>query len=343
MSDTEQPSLREIIEKEAEGKYEELGIQPSPAFEKEEKEDLKKEAVSESETQPLQEKQITESEETSNVVDTGDTVTDDDIELPVGWKADKKELWKTLSLEAREYIEQREQERNKGLYQKRQEFAEIDRATEPYKEELKRMGVPLSRAIEQAFAWNKYLETSPHQALMELSQKLGVDLRSLGQVVQAAEPQDPYVRQMYETTAQMQARLEAMEREREIAQENSIKSEVQAFMNRKDQSGKLFFPYAEELAPDIISIMPLVREQNPNISTQELLSEAYTRAMRANPVTWSKYQKQLEQKQKEGTNERIQKAKKASLSVSGSSDTSQARTPPTEIRDIMNAIWNGTL
>jgi hypothetical protein len=341
VSDNEQqPSLRETIEQAAEGKFEELGIEKTKLFD-----DALSESVQE-ETQPeqLETKEITNSEEPSFADTNTENVTeDDDIELPVGWKADKKELWKSTPPEIREYIMEREEERNKGFYRGRQEFAEIDRVTEPYKEELKRAGVPLSKAIEQAFAWNKYLEQNPHQALMDLSQRLGVDLRSIGQVVQAAEPQDPYVRQMYETTAQMQARLEAMEREREMTYENSIKSEVNAFMNRKDASGKLMFPYAEELSQDIISLMPLVRGANPEISTQQLLEESYTRAMRANPNTWTKYQKQLEQKQKEDSKQRLQKVKNASLSVTGSQDTAQSRTPPTGIREIMEAYVNGTL
>jgi hypothetical protein len=266
------------------------------------------------------------------------------LQPPASWKADEKEMFKTLPLEAQKVIARRESERDKGFYQSRQELAEIRQATAPYESELKRAGIPVSKAIAQMFEWDKHFRENPYEALAEMARKLGVDLRQVGQVVQAVEPQDPYVRQLMESNAQMQARFEAMEQEKNQVFRSSIESEVDAFASSKDAAGNPLFPYVENLAPEMEVLIPVIRRDNPNISTQALLKEAYERAMRSNPQTWNSYQKQLEQKQKQESQKRLQRAKNASSSVSGSLEGGTSKVQaPMSVRETMEAIEAGAL
>lgn len=267
------------------------------------------------------------------------------ITPPASWGSDEKEMFKSLPLEAQKVIARRESERDKGFYQGRQELAEIKQATAPYEAELKRNGIPVSKAITQMFEWDKYFRESPYEALAEMARKLGVDLRQVGQVVQAAEPQDPYVRQLMESNAEMQARFQQMEMEKEEAFRASLAASVETFASAKDQNGNLLHPHIERLAPDMEALIPFIKKNNPQISDQDLLKEAYQRAERANPDTWSSYQKQLEQKRKMEEQNRLQRAKRASSSLSGSLESGSSTTAPAEmsIRQTIEAIDSGLL
>lgn len=261
---------------------------------------------------------------------------------PSGWRADAKQLFAKLPPELQHEVARRESDRDRFLHQSRQRYAELDRAYQPYEEEFAKQGVSLANFVERAISWDKAFRERPIDAIREMAELTGVNLSQLAQVMEAAQPQDPYVRQLMEQNKALEEKFSKIEREREEIQQRQVQSqymslveEVQAFQNAKDANGNALFPYAQTLQDDMALLVPRVQADYPEASTRQVLEEAYVRAMRANPQTYAQYERNLIAQQKASLNQSIQKKKTAASSISGSPSGSKTTSTATSVRDIL--------
>jgi hypothetical protein len=252
------------------------------------------------------------------------------VPAPSGWRSDEKEIFAKLPPEVQETVSRRERERDAYLHQSRQKWSEVEKAVEPYENELNRNGVSVGKMVSQALAWDKYLKEKPVDAILELANACKVDLRQFAQVAQAAQPQDPYVNHLYQEQAQLKAKLEALENEKLQARQyveqqhnQSVVQEVEAFIGATDATGRAIYPYANDLREDMATLLPLVEREMPNASTRQKLEELYGRAMRANPRAYAELQRQQTLQMQEANRQKVGKAKNAGSSLSGAPNGSK--------------------
>ena len=263
------------------------------------------------------------------------------IDPPHSWRADKKEAFKTLPSDVQEYIVQRESERDAYLNQKGQKYSELDRVLEKYEGEWQRSGLSSARVINQLLAWNDYLTQNPVQALNELASKAGIDLAQLAQVNQAAGPQDPYVRQLLAETQALKDERRREQEAQEASQMQALSATVEAF-GSQTENGKLKYPYFSQLREEMSYFVPIVLKDNPSMTTEQILQESYSRAVRANPKTFQSYQKELEAQRELENRQRVQKKKHAGSSISGAPDGGKPQVPMS-LREELEARFAGRL
>lgn len=268
------------------------------------------------------------------------------IEPPTSWRADKKEAFKKLPPDIQEYVVQRESERDAYLNQKGQKYSELDKVLAEREEEWSRHGQSSAKVVSQLLAWDKYLQDRPIDAIQELAAKAGIDLAQFARVQQAQGPQDPYVRHALTELERLKSE-QAQERER-IAYEREqqtyqgLNSEIERFRS-STKDGQPAFPHFDSVREDMAHMLPLIQNANPNASTQEVLEEAYSRAVRANPTTFEAYQKDLEAQRELKNRQRVQQKKIAASSISGSPQGARTDLPTMSLRETIEAARDGRL
>lgn len=261
---------------------------------------------------------------------------------PSGWRADEKQLFAKLPPELQHEVARRESDRDRLLHQSRQRYGELDKVYAPYEAEFQKQGVSLANFVERAIGWDKAFRERPFDAIREMCELTGVNLSQLAQVVEAAQPQDPHVRALMEQNKALEAKFQEIEREKEEIRQRTTQShysslveEVTAFQNARDAQGNVLFPYAQTLEKDMALLVPRVQEDYPQATTRQVLEESYARAMRANPLTYSQYERDLIAKKQASLTQSIQKKKVAASSISGSPSGSKTTSNATSVRDIL--------
>lgn len=288
--------------------------------------------------------QVSDNESTDQVEEEGTPEQEKPTPIvppPASWKAEEKEMFASLPPQAQEVIARRERERDTYLHQSRQKYAEVDKAVEPFAEELKRNGVSVGKMVSQALEWDKRLKDDPYGGIAVLARACGVDLKQFAKLAESAEPQDPYVRQLLQETNEVKSKLAEIEAEKERLKQNQERAvystyaqEVEAFYNARDNAGNALFPYAQTLEEDMVLLSPRVLQEMPNASTREVLEETYRRAMRANPYTYRELEKQQIQQQAQANQARVQKAKRAGSSIAGSPNGTKVH-EATDLRSLL--------
>lgn len=272
------------------------------------------------------------------------------IDPPVSWTADQKEKFLTLPRDTQEYIAERERQREKHFHQTQQKYASLDRAAGEYRDFIQNAYGDEGKAVKTALAWLKQANENPIDTIRELMQARGIDPRMLAAIGQNVGPQDPHLRQMASELQMLKERElqreQALREQAEREQEQTIQQlnqEVETFATAKDSEGRLKHPHVADLVREMETFIPMLRADNPNLSTQELLEKAYTKAMRANDKTFETYQKQLEQQKQRELTERAKKAKKAGSSVTGAPGGGKLGAADTSIRGLIDAARAGRL
>ena len=304
------------------------------------------EEVEEVVEQEAQQEISSEESEAPSVEENGVEQEAEEIPVPVvappsGWRADEKQLFAKLPPELQHEVARRESDRDRLLHQSRQKYGEVEKVYSPHEAEFQKQGVSLANFVERAIGWDKAFRERPYDAIREMCDLTGVNLTELAKLVESAQPQDPYVRQLMEQNKALETKFQAIEREKEQAREKeeltqyqSIANEVIAFHEAKDAQGNALYPYAQVLERDMELLVPRICSEYPGAPIGKILEEAYTRAMRANPLTYSQYERNLLASKQASSAQAIQKKKVAASSISGSPSGSKTSSA-TSVRDIL--------
>lgn len=272
-------------------------------------------------------------------------------DAPPFWKPEHKALWgKITDPEIRKVIKENEAGRNRLTQHLKQvvnekigqwsgaNFDEVFPA-----ERMRALaieGKTAAQATEALWAWNDYLEESPHAAIAEMMERYGLTAEDVhnfkqGQPVQQQAPQeDPRI-----------AELLKWREDQEGAVKNArIRAQLDAF-GAENENGKMLRPYWNEVKKYIKGILPLVYSENPDITDYEALHKAYEMAAYANPQVRAKLSNG------NGTNgngnntvrfdaQKTQRAKEASSSLpSSSSNTAELPKTAKTARDALDMAW----
>jgi hypothetical protein len=233
---------------------------------------------------------------------------------PQSWPSEAKAKWEALPPEVRTTVDKRERESAAKISQMGNQVAAwrpVSETVERFRGDFERAGMDVPGGIEALLNANRMLNENPAAAIHKLAQTYGVDLTSLV----TGQPRDAQ-------TAALMAELQEL-RAQVAETSNRVgyreRAEAEAHMN--DLIGRLD-RFAEgksdwdDLHDDVITNIQIIKRNNPALSADEVLQQAYDRAGWANPDVRARRleaeQKAAAEKQQKEAIERAQKARNAS-------------------------------
>ncbi len=262
---------------------------------------------------------------------------------PAGWTAAEKAEWAKLSPAVQAAVSRREQEMSRGGQQWSEEKRRYETAISPIATLARSKGLSTEEGIQRLARAQQMLDTDPVSALKEIAASYGVNLATLAgspDTVSSAQAPDieAIVRQAVQrSVTPIVAPIQDRWRQEEQRQQEMTTQMVVDFAGSK---GHEHFGSVEQ---DIMDLIPPLKERNPTWSPQQVLQEAYDRAVYANPVTRQSIltasEAAAEAKRREEASQRATRARGAAVSVTGSPQGSAANEPAGSLRDeIMRAM-----
>ncbi len=267
---------------------------------------------------------------------------------PSSWAADKRESFNRMPRDLQEEVVRRDTDlrryltaESEKLAHAQRTYADIDEAVAPYRDQFARAGVSHGAVFKQMMSWQQYLDSNPEQALNDLAQSYGLDLRQLAQNVEGqAQPVPSYVSEMRQQLQQMQGYFGQQQQMQRAWQQQQIEAEVQSFAGERDQSGQPLRPYLENVLDDMMSALPMLKAQSPQASNREILQHAYDRAVWANPNTRAYELQRQQATTQQAQRAKSEQAKRAAKLVNGHAPSAFTPNPPTDLRSALLAAWD---
>lgn len=283
-----------------------------------------------------------ETTETEAAPDSEETETDEaqaqpaeeveQITPPNSWRADEKELFKTLPVAVQKQISERELQRERvftqrttELSKKLKQYGELDEIFEPYANELEARGATPAQVVRQLVAIQKMMDENPKETIARIAAGYGLTPEEF--LIQEAQAQDgsngnPQMKQILNELNALKASIAQREQlsvlEREQSQNDAMtKQEISAFAQEADTTGQPARPYFEQVMPIMTPLVKQLRSTYPEASHKEILNEAYNQAVWLHPAV---RQKMIESEvaKNQGIKNQTAKAKKAAVSINGS-------------------------
>lgn len=229
------------------------------------------------------------------------------IDSPVSWSAEMKAKFGTLPPEVQQYVVQRDKETHEHISRLGEtvsRFRPIGQLLEQHVDSFRSKGLGYAEGVGQLLAAQKALDTDPVSAIAHLANVYGVDLgRLIGQ--EGRSPQSEALQEQVKTLTAELVSLKRSVGSREAAEQQQKQSQLEQIVS-KFSADK---PDFEELADEIYAQIGAIRAANPNLSTEDMLTNAYEKASWANPKTRAA---RIEKETKAAEQKRLEEAKKAS-------------------------------
>lgn len=259
---------------------------------------------------------------------------------PVGWMAEGKAEWASLSPAVKAAVLKREVEISSGGRQWSEEKRRYEEIVAPVRQAASRRGISEAEGIQRLMAAQERLDRNPVEAIQWLAQAYRVPITVNGQSPINGQPaadgssriEPPVYRD--ERIDAIQARLDAQDRrETEMTVQR-----VTAFATDPSH------PHFDAVSAEVLAMLPLLQSRNPRASPEELLQSAYDSAVHANPDTRRAVAAQLAadaDAQRRSTNSaEVAKARLASSSIRpGAPAGIPASGPKDSIREELLAAW----
>lgn len=246
---------------------------------------------------------------------------------PSSWKPAAKAQWEALPPEIRAEVHRRESDWLKGQSQLLPD-AELGRSMrqtiEPFRLLIEAEGGTPETAVAQLLQTAALFRVGTAEqktaALAQIARQYGIAMPTdAGQMQPQGAPaaafRDPRVDELLQRQEMenMRQRAEAQRREREEL--NRLDDVVQAWSGAVDSSGKELRPYYSDVEGDIAALIPQIRASNPNMKAEDVLQQAYDRAVWAHPeirpLLLKQQQNDIEAKRRADNQLRVQQARKA--------------------------------
>lgn len=293
---------------------------------------------------------------------------------PSSWKKDAQAKWGELPDWARAEIAKREQDVEKG-FAKYQALRNVEPVLDWIGQQAPQHGTTVQQVV-QNWAQTQAALLNPQsapQAIQALAQQYlpPQTLRALAQQVlgnpqgqqqgqiaqqpaQAAEPVwvDPELAELKRQLAEQQTWRQTIEQQAQQAAQDSQRqayrqkvSAIDIFGSEKGQDGQLLRPHLETVMPDMVASIAQIRTANPQLSDQDVLQQAYDRAVWSNPDTRKQVldaQKLAEENERKAkARERAQAATRQAVSPPSASPQGQPtrQVPKGSLRDQMRSTF----
>jgi hypothetical protein len=245
---------------------------------------------------------------------------------PSTWKPTARAEYEKLSPAIKAEIHRREADFQNGQAQLLPDATmgkNMRQVIEPYRMLIEAEGGTPERAVADLFRTAAIFRTGSvqqkYQAVAEIAQQFGIDLRYLTQaaIEQQGQPpaqqqqnqfRDPRVDQMLHQ--QNLERQQAADREKQ-----TMESTVTRWMNEADAQGKPKREYLGDVINEMSALVPQIRQNDPTITHAQALDAAYDRAIWAHPeirtLLAQKQQTELETQRRADNQKRVSDARKA--------------------------------
>ncbi len=235
-------------------------------------------------------------------------------EPPTSWAADAKTSWSSLPPAIQTAVLKREAEITEGFRQKSDDLRRYESALAPLQQESQRFGLSVDEGIKRLLDGQRFLEQKPVEAIQWLAQRHGINLAQLATDPNAVVPQrpavDPSVAHLVNTIPLLEQRLASFE----VGQNMTM---VQSFAANHPHYAEV-----EDRLPDLIKE---IKAANPQMDPQKVLESAYERAVWLTPDVRAKViasqQQEEAEKARAAAAEKASQAKRAAVSIKGSSGT----------------------
>ena len=262
---------------------------------------------------------------------------------PAGWTAAEKAEWSKLSPVAQAAVSRREAEIARGGQQWSEEKRRYEAVLSPVAEAARRNGMNTEQGLQALLNAQSFLERDAPAAIKWLAQSHGVNLATLaGQPDEVSSAQAPDIEAIVRQAVQRSVAPIVAPIQQRWQQEEQRQQEMttQMVVSFAASEGHEHFGSVEQ---DIMDLIPPLKERNPTWTPQQVLQEAYDRAVFANPATrqtiLTARETAAEEKRRTEAAQRATKARGAAVSVTGSPQGSAGQEPAASLRDeIMRAM-----
>lgn len=218
------------------------------------------------------------------------------IKAPNSWSAEMKAKFDTLPPEVRDYVAKRESESHDAISR----LGQFASQTKPIIDTLERHrhvfehnGLSYEQGVERLLAVQNLLDRDPVTAIQQIAKAYRVDLAKIGAQDDGMNlPPDPEMQGLRDHIAHLESQLQQVTghlqgqaRHAQQTQHNSMLGLIDAFARNN--------PDFEAVGPEVMANLQVLKSLKPDASPQELLQEAYDRAIWANPETRSRSQERF--------------------------------------------------
>lgn len=250
---------------------------------------------------------------------------------PKQWDKKDKEMFNGLPDSAKEFVLRRHASMESDYTKKMKEFAPVKNVVDYFSPIIKSYNMQPEQAVGMALnTMNVLKHGTPQQKakeVMDIISGYGIDLSLLGMSKKDGAEQDdfdvdPNVKKIMEENSKLRDELSGLsskvmtkeEFERTTRVQNTH-NELMQMHTAKDERGQLKYPYMEEVLDQMIELAELKKIQGAEID----LIDLYNTAVRLNPAVFDKsvasQRKALGQS--DVNKQKVEKARKAAVSVSG--------------------------
>lgn len=247
---------------------------------------------------------------------------------PSTWKPAARAEFEKLSPALKAEIHRREADFLNGQAQLRPdaEMGQKMRAViEPYRMLIEAEGGTPDRAVADLLRTAAIFRTGSvpqkYQAIVDISQQFGIDLRYLAQaaVEQGGQPPpqgQPQPQQFRDPRVdQLLAHQQQIEQQRQTREAQEMESTVTRWMNEADAQGNPKREYLGDVINEMSALVPQIRNADPTLTHAQALDAAYDRAIWAHPeirtLLAQKQQTEQEAQRRAENQERVREARKA--------------------------------
>jgi hypothetical protein len=264
---------------------------------------------------------------------------------PPTWRAKAKAKWDTIDPEIRDEILKREEDGLKGVNQLKEKAGYGERLSstiQPYQAFLNAKRVDAESVVKDALDLAYRLETSDPKTkaalLMNIAQQYGADM----QVFKGDIPKtDPILQELQNLKLQIhQSQMTAQQ-----AEQAKVNLAIQEFAG-ETENGKPRYPFFANVEEEMVTIIPLIKKREPNLTYKDVLVKAYDEAVWTNPETRqiliankAKEETAKRQERQKDIVSRAEKAQKVNLKPKAR-DTSDKAKPLGTIDQTLNELYD---
>jgi hypothetical protein len=206
----------------------------------------------------------------------------------------------------------------------------------PGRQQRALQGIDDSTYVRNLIAAGDVLDKNPEQGLRWLAQKYGVDLQQL--VNPQAGGQQPEIPEWARAVQEKQNAIErfiaSQAQHQEVQKVQMAGDWINQFASQKDNAGQALYPHFDDVLDEIIVNVDYQMRNGQQVD----VDAAYKRAVRMNDSIWLKEQAVRSESARKADEARakreIEEAKRASVSVSGSS-ASTSETAPDDLGKLL--------
>jgi len=198
------------------------------------------------------------------------TPVEEPLIAPEHWPAAERERFNALPRETQDWLLQRNKtfetdvnRRLQELSSQRKEVEEFNRLFEPYKQQLELAGRTPTQVVQQLLAAQRYLESSPAEALKWLAQSYNLNLSEL------APREQEYVDPQY---AALQRQIQQLQQQNQLQQQTTQQAEAQRVLQAINDFKEARTPDGQPKYPHFETLKAMMA---PLVAQGKSLEEAY--------------------------------------------------------------------